>query len=79
MVPIRLLTSVVGGPVEGAAGDVVLVDEATASIWADGERAERVVTPTGKDYAPSPEGELDAPPLGEQAIAPPRGQRATKR
>lgn len=79
MVPIRLLTSVAGGSVEGAAGDVVLVDEETASIWADGERAERVVTPTGKDYAVAPEGELDAPLLGERAVVTPRGQRAVKR
>lgn len=78
MVPIRLLTSVAGGSIEGAAGDVVLVDEATARIWADGERAERVVNPIGADYVNVPEGELTAPPQGERAVAPQRGQRATK-
>ena len=41
---IRLLTSVEGGgPVFGAAGDVLTVDAATARVWADGIRAERVI------------------------------------
>lgn len=40
---IRLLTSVVGsGPVSGDAGDEIRVDGPTASVWADGERAELV-------------------------------------
>lgn len=40
---IRLLTSVEGdGPVRGQVGDVLSVDAATARVWADGERAERV-------------------------------------
>ena len=40
---IRLLTSIQGyGPVVGDAGDVLEVDDATARVWADGERAERV-------------------------------------
>jgi hypothetical protein len=43
---IRLLTSVQGGgPVVGDAGDVLDVDEATATVWADGERAELVAAP----------------------------------
>jgi ribosomal protein L24 len=41
---IRLLTSVHGdGPVVGDAGDVLEVDHATAEVWADGVRAERVI------------------------------------
>ncbi len=41
---IRLLTSVQGdGPVVGHAGDVLDVDSRTARVWADGERAERVI------------------------------------
>jgi hypothetical protein len=41
---IRLLTSVQGdGPVVGDAGDVLEVDGRTARVWADGERAERVI------------------------------------
>lgn len=41
---IRLLTSVAGGgPVSGRTGDVIEVDAATAQVWADGERAERVI------------------------------------
>ena len=41
---IRLLTSVAGdGPVVGDAGDVLDVDSRTASVWADGVRAERVI------------------------------------
>lgn len=41
---IRLLTSVQGdGPVNGEAGDVLDVDARTARVWADGERAERVI------------------------------------
>jgi hypothetical protein len=41
---IRLLTSVQGrGAVTGNAGDVLEVDNATARVWADGERAERVI------------------------------------
>jgi hypothetical protein len=41
---IRLLTSVQGrGAVTGNAGDVLDVDNATARVWADGERAERVI------------------------------------
>jgi hypothetical protein len=44
MARIRLLTSVQGdGPVTGDAGDVIEVDNATARVWADGERAERVI------------------------------------
>lgn len=40
---IRLLTAVAGeGPVTGKRGDVLDVDAATARVWADGERAERV-------------------------------------
>ena len=40
---IRLLTSVVGsGPVFGDAGDEIRVDGPTASVWADGVRAELV-------------------------------------
>jgi hypothetical protein len=40
---IRLLTSVVGsGPVSGSAGDEIRVDGPTASVWADGVRAELV-------------------------------------
>lgn len=40
---IRLLTSVAGsGPVCGNAGDEIRVDGATASVWADGVRAELV-------------------------------------
>lgn len=43
LVRIRLLTSVVGdGPVVGEVGEVLEVDERTAKVWADGERAERV-------------------------------------
>lgn len=43
MARIRLLTSVQGsGPVVGQPGDVLEVDNATARVWADGERAERV-------------------------------------
>lgn len=42
---IRLLTSVAGdGPVNGEVGDVLDVDAATARVWADGERAERVAS-----------------------------------
>jgi hypothetical protein len=45
MARIRLLTSVVGdGPVQGDVGDELDVDAATARVWADGERAERVTT-----------------------------------
>jgi len=56
---IRLLTSVEGGgPVHGSAGDVLTVDAATARVWADGIRAERVI-------------ERDTKP--ERAIAHPRG------
>jgi len=41
---IRLLTSVAGdGPVQGDVGDVLEVDARTAQVWADGERAERVI------------------------------------
>jgi hypothetical protein len=41
---IRLLTSVQGdGPVHGDVGDEIEVDAATARVWADGERAERVL------------------------------------
>lgn len=41
---IRLLTSVAGdGPVVGDVGDILTVDAATARVWADGVRAERVV------------------------------------
>ncbi len=41
---IRLLTSVQGdGPVVGDAGDILEVDGRTARVWADGERAERVI------------------------------------
>ncbi len=41
---IRLLTSVTGGgPVTGDPGDVLDVDSRTAKVWADGERAERVI------------------------------------
>lgn len=44
MARIRLLTSVQGdGPVSGDVGDVLEVDNRTARIWADGERAERVI------------------------------------
>ena len=44
---IRLLTSVVGsGPVSGDAGDEIRVDGPTASIWADGVRAELVREPS---------------------------------
>jgi hypothetical protein len=40
---IRLLTSVQGGgPVAGDPGQLLDVDEPTALIWADGERAELV-------------------------------------
>lgn len=43
MPTLRLLTSVAGdGPVHGTAGDEIVVDAATARIWADGERAELV-------------------------------------
>lgn len=43
MASIRLLTSVQGfGPVVGDPGDVLEVDDATARVWADGERAELV-------------------------------------
>lgn len=45
MATIRLLQDVVGsGPVQGATGDILEVDHATAAVWADGIRAERVVT-----------------------------------
>jgi hypothetical protein len=41
---IRLLTSIQGrGAVTGNVGDVLEVDNATARVWADGERAERVI------------------------------------
>jgi hypothetical protein len=44
MARIRLLTSIQGdGPVVGNAGDELEVDPATARVWADGERAERVI------------------------------------
>ena len=44
MPKIRLLTSISGGgPVFGDAGDVLTVDNATARVWADGVRAERVI------------------------------------
>ena len=44
MARIRLLTSVQGdGPVYGDVGAELDVDEAVADVWADGERAERVV------------------------------------
>ncbi len=47
MARIRLLTSVQGdGPVHGDAGDVLEVDNRTARVWADGERAERVIERT---------------------------------
>lgn len=43
-VRIRLLTHVYGrGAVTGNAGDVLTVDAATAKVWADGVRAERVI------------------------------------
>lgn len=45
-VKIRLLTSVAGArsePVQGEAGDELIVDSATARAWCDGERAERVI------------------------------------
>jgi hypothetical protein len=43
MPEIRLLTAVQGdGPVVGRVGDVLEVDDRTARVWADGERAERV-------------------------------------
>lgn len=82
MVPIRLLTSIAGGPVEGAAGDVVEVDPATAAVWADGERAELVamkgVTMDDRRTSP-PDGEqATAAPLGEQATTAPGGERATR-
>jgi hypothetical protein len=42
---IRLLVSVAGdrGAVRGDAGTVLTVDNATARVWCDGERAERVI------------------------------------
>lgn len=45
MPKIRLLQSVVGerGQVRGDAGEVLVVDAATARAWCDGERAERVL------------------------------------
>lgn len=56
---IRLLTSVVGdGPVHGETGDVLDVDAATARVWADGERAERV-KPTRTPERPENSGSRD--------------------
>ncbi len=54
---IRLLTSVVGsGPVSGDAGDEIRVDGPTASVWADGVRAELVrEEPTGRAVKRPPE------------------------
>lgn len=45
MPQIRLLVGVAGdrGPVRGDAGTVLTVDNATARVWCDGERAERVI------------------------------------
>lgn len=91
MVAIRLLTSIAGGPVEGAVGDVVEVDARTAAVWADGIRAERVAgrTPVDEERTAGPAGEQEtaepvgetatAVPPGERATRPPRGERATKR
>lgn len=91
MVAIRLLTSIAGGPVEGAAGDVVEVDEATAEVWADGIRAElveqeepmddkRTSPPAGEQATAEPGGEkATATPAGERAMRPPRGQKNSAR
>lgn len=80
MIPIRLLTSIAGGPVEGAAGDVVHVDPRTAAVWADGERAERVGEPAGEKNVAPPAGErATTAPGGERAVRPPAGERAAKR
>lgn len=50
MPKIRLLTSVAGdGPVAGDVGEVLTVDAKTAKIWADGERAERVIERANTD------------------------------
>lgn len=48
MPEIRLLVAVAGerGPVRGNAGDILTVDSATARVWCDGERAERVLDRT---------------------------------
>jgi len=52
---IRLLTSVVGsGPVFGDAGDEIRVDGPTASVWADGVRAELVREETRERAVKSP-------------------------
>lgn len=91
MVAIRLLTSIAGGPVEGAAGDVVEVDPATAAVWADGDRAEFVATkgvpvddqrtapPDDEQATVTPPGEqATSAPGGERTIRPPRGEQATR-
>jgi hypothetical protein len=58
---IRVLTAVAGDP-SWSAGEVVEVDDATAAMWADGERAELVDEPRKKG------------PRGERAVAPPAGE-----
>lgn len=90
MPAIRLLTSVVGGAVEGAAGDIVEVDKATAKVWADGIRAELVSPVKGGKAVIEPEQPeaTDAEPTetetprdsrppveAERAVAPPAGER----
>jgi hypothetical protein len=60
---IRVLTAVAGDP-SWSAGEVVEVDDATAAMWADGERAELLdVEP------PRRKG-----PRGERAVAHPPGE-----
>lgn len=74
---IRLLTAVVGGAVEGAAGDELEVDKATAKVWADGVRAELVVPPAkgAKAVNDSPEPAELAEPAEPAEIKTPRDTR----
>jgi hypothetical protein len=64
---IRVLTAVAGDP-SWSAGEVVEVDDATATLWADGERAELVDEPV-LSQPPRKKG-----PRGERAVAPPPGE-----